>query len=64
MSIQSTRTISRETAIDRIHEIWHTLFYDNDNAASGIGKYGTPEMPNQKDINGLINNEMLQKVIK
>jgi hypothetical protein len=54
----------KDSPMHRIHEIYHTLFYNNDNARSGIGKYGTPEMPNQKDIDGFINNENLPKVIR
>ena len=48
----------------RIHEIFHTLFYDNDDAPDGIGNY-TPgtDYPNQNDINKMINNPNLQKVI-
>ncbi|MFV0501413.1 MAG: RHS repeat-associated core domain-containing protein, partial [Bacteroidales bacterium] len=48
---------------ERTHEIFHTLFFDRDNAKEGIGNYdpGT-DMPNQEDINILINNRQLQKV--
>ncbi|MBO4588644.1 MAG: RHS repeat-associated core domain-containing protein [Bacteroidales bacterium] len=48
----------------RVHEIFHTLFYDNDDAPDGIGNY-TPgtDYPNQNDINKMINNPNLQKVL-
>lgn len=50
---------------DRIHEIFHTLFYSNDDAPNGIGNYnpGT-DYPNQEDINNLINNDFLRKIQK
>jgi len=35
-----------------LHEIFHTLYLDKDNAMSGIG--GGKELPNQSDINTLI----------
>jgi RHS repeat-associated protein len=53
-----------DTKRNRIHEIFHTLFFNEDDAASGIGSYGTEEMPNQNDINILINNVALPKVEK
>ncbi|MBX3043262.1 MAG: hypothetical protein KF896_06060, partial [Ignavibacteriae bacterium] len=45
-----------------IHEMFHTFFFNKDNAPSGIGNYvpGT-DMPNQDDINQLINNQNLEK---
>ena len=48
---------------NRIHEIFHTFFYNNDNGATGIHNYvpGT-DMPNQDDINNMINNENLPKI--
>lgn len=48
---------------DRIHELFHTLFYNNNDAKEGIGNYkpGT-DLPNQNDINKLINNPQLKKV--
>lgn len=47
----------------RIHEIFHTLFFDNDNAESGIGNYvpGT-DLPNQNDINRLLSNKQLEEL--
>ncbi|MFA6571788.1 MAG: RHS repeat-associated core domain-containing protein [Bacteroidota bacterium] len=47
---------------NRIHEIFHTFFFDNDDAQSGIGSYKKQDMPNQKDINTLINNNDLPKI--
>jgi len=52
-----------DTKANRKHEAWHTLFFDNDNAKQGIGKY-PPQNPNQSDINSLINNPRLPSVIK
>ncbi len=50
---------------NRIHEIFHTLFYKNDDADNGIGNYNPgQDMPNQKDINMLINNSGLPKMIE
>jgi RHS repeat-associated protein len=50
---------------DRIHEIFHTLFFDNDNATEGIGSYlHGYRLPNQDDINMLINNASLEKYNK
>ncbi len=45
-----------------IHEIFHTLFFNRDGADDGIGAYNDRDMPNQKDINELINNENLPKI--
>ncbi len=44
----------------RIHEIFHTLFFNGDNAERGIGNYspGT-DLPNQDDINRLLSNPLL-----
>jgi len=48
----------------RIHEIFHTLFYDNDDAPDGIGNYNPGvAYPNQADINSMIKNANLKKVI-
>lgn len=48
----------------RIHEIFHTLFFDNDNANSGIGNYVPGvDMPNQDDINLLLSNPQLPERI-
>ena len=47
---------------NRIHEVFHTLFFNNDEANDGIGSYLTNDMPNQNDINELINNENLPKI--
>lgn len=41
---------------NRIHEVFHTLFFNRDKANDGIGSYLTNDMPNQKDINELIKN--------
>lgn len=44
----------------RIHEIFHTLFFSNDDAESGIGNYVPGvDMPNQNDINMLLSNPQL-----
>ncbi len=53
---------SADTKHNRIHEIFHTLFFDNDNAKEGIGSYKNPQNPNQSDINTMINNSALPKV--
>ena len=34
-------------------------FFDNDDAKKGIGSYQRLDMPNQEDINMLINNQQL-----
>ena len=47
---------------NRIHEVFHTLFFNRDRANDGIGSYSTNDMPNQNDINVLINNENLPKI--
>jgi len=51
---------------NRIHEIFHTLYFDQDNAKDGIGSYNDgvhqADMPNKNDINLLINNNKLPKV--
>jgi RHS repeat-associated protein len=44
---------SRGNILAQLHEIFHTLYYDNDGANEGIG--GGREMPNASDINGMIN---------
>lgn len=65
---QSNRDIwmnpEHDNLMNWIHEIFHTFFYDNDNANSGIGKYGTPEMPNQTDIDDFFYNPELPKYYK
>lgn len=53
---------SQDTKHNRIHEFFHTLFFDNDNADNGIGSYNHPQAPNQNDINNMINNSALPKV--
>ncbi len=53
-----------DTKRNRIHEIFHTLFFDQDGAKKGIGSYDRAQMPNQADINTLINNALLPAVIK
>ena len=49
---------------NRIHEIFHTLFFNNDGAIKGIGNYnpGT-DLPNQNDINSLLSNPQLPEII-
>ncbi len=45
---------------NKIHEIFHTLYFNNDNAKSGIGSYTQgSDLPNQDDINKLISNPQL-----
>jgi len=51
-----------ETERNQIHEVFHTLFFDNDDAKKGIGSYNRSDLPNQDDINTLINNDALPKV--
>jgi hypothetical protein len=51
--------VNKDTKRNKIHEIFHTLFFDNDNASKGIGSYKTTDLPNQDDINRLINNQQL-----
>jgi len=55
---------AKDSKRNRIHEIFHTLFFDHDGAEKGIGSYKTNDLPNQSDINTLINNNALQKVEK
>ncbi len=55
---------NRDDNRNRIHEIFHTLFFNNDAAAEGIGSYTRRDYPNQLDINMLINNPNLKKVIE
>jgi hypothetical protein len=52
----------QDTKHNKIHEIFHTLFFDNDNAKDGIGSYKDPQMPDQNDINTMINNSAMPKV--
>jgi hypothetical protein len=54
----------KDTKRNRIHEIFHTLFFDADGAESGIGSYKKEDLPNQQDIEDLINNWQLQKTEK
>ncbi|SJZ68512.1 hypothetical protein [Sediminibacterium ginsengisoli] len=53
-----------DTKRNRIHEIFHTLFFNQDGAAKGIGSYSRADYPNQADINTLINNTKLPAVEK
>jgi hypothetical protein len=53
-----------DTRRNRIHELFHTLFFDNDGAEKGIGSYKRIDMPNQSDIDKLINNTKLPELIK
>jgi len=46
---------------NRIHEIFHTLFFNRDANPDGIGSYTVDDMPNQEDINILINSRDLPK---
>ena len=48
---------------NRIHEIFHTLFFHKDNAKYGIGSYERNDMPTQEDINLLIYNNNLPDII-
>ena len=48
-----------DNLLHRIHEIFHTFFFNNDNAKSGIGSYDNMSMPNQDDINEMVNNTRL-----
>jgi RHS repeat-associated protein len=63
---QDNKTIMMNEKYDnkrnQIHEVFHTLFFDNDNAENGIGSYSKKDLPNQNDINMLINNEELPKI--
>lgn len=59
-----TMNSKTDTKRNRVHEIFHTLFFDNDNADKGIGSYKRNDMPNQSDINKLVNNTMLPAIIK
>ena len=59
-----TMNTPKDTKRNKIHEIFHTLFFDNDDAKKGIGSYSRNDMPNQADINTLINNGQLKKVEK
>jgi RHS repeat-associated protein len=43
---------SRGNVLTKLHEIFHTLYFDNDGATEGIG--GGKEMPNASDINGMM----------
>jgi RHS repeat-associated protein len=52
-----------DTKKNRIHEIFHTLFFDNDQATRGVGKY-PPSLPNENDIDMLIQNPVLPKFIQ
>ena len=54
-----TMNANKDTKRNKIHEIFHTLFFDNDDAKKGIGSYQRLDMPNQEDINMLINNQQL-----
>ncbi|MCX6148624.1 MAG: hypothetical protein NTW25_15425 [Candidatus Kapabacteria bacterium] len=52
-----------DVLINQIHEIFHTLFFDNDKAKEGIGAYyGKGVLPIQSDINKLINNSRLRPI--
>lgn len=59
-----TMNSNTDTKRNRIHEIFHTLFFDNDDAKKGIGSYQRTDLPNQSDINKLINNATLPAIIK
>ena len=45
-----------------IHEIFHTLFYDNDDAPTGIGSYIRLDLPDWNDINNTILNDKLPTI--
>ena len=53
-----------DTKRNQIHEIFHTLFFNQDNAPNGIGSYTNQDLPNQNDIDILINNPDLIKIIE
>jgi hypothetical protein len=60
--VMNTARADLDTERDRTHEIFHTLFFDRDNASFGIGSYiRRNDMPNQEDINALINNPELPR---
>jgi hypothetical protein len=46
---------------NRTHEIFHTLFFSNDGASTGIGSDKKDQMPTQEDINNMVKQ---QEVIK
>ena len=47
----------------KMHEIFHTLFFNQDDAPSGIGNYVPGvDMPTQEDINILLNNSQLPSI--
>jgi hypothetical protein len=58
----TTMNETEDNRRNKIHEIFHTLFFDQDKAKKGIGSYGTSQMPNQADINTLVNNPTLQQI--
>lgn len=51
-----------DTKRNKIHEIFHSLYFNKDGADTGIGSYDKLDMPNQEDINSLINNSELPKI--
>ncbi len=59
-----TMNSNTDTKRNRIHEVFHTLFFDNDDAKNGIGSYQRSDLPNQGDINKLVNNATLPAIIK
>ena len=42
---------------NRTHEIFHTLFFSNDGATSGIGSDKEDQMPLQEDINNMVKQQ-------
>lgn len=53
---------SSDTNRNRIHELFHTFFFNDDKAEKGIGSSKRNDMPNQDNINTLINNPKLPKI--
>jgi hypothetical protein len=52
-----------DTKMNETHEVFHTLFFDRDNAKSGIGGY-PPQKVTQDDVNYLINTSPLPIIHK
>ncbi len=52
--IKMNTFVEDPSSLFMIHELFHTFFFNNDNAESGIGSYKNIEMPNQDDINEMI----------
>jgi hypothetical protein len=51
--------------LDMMHEIFHTLGFDDfklSDKGHGIMNY-PPQKPDQKDVNNLVNNDFLPKIV-